>query len=81
MKHRIDILSNGELKIVCGYWGFDPLVSKAFWRRKWQPIPVFLPRKSHRPRSMAGYSPWGCKRFGHNLVTKQQQQPVVVVVP
>jgi len=20
-----------------------------------------------------GYSPWGCKRVGHNLATKQQQ--------
>ena len=23
---------------------------------------------------LAGYSPWGCKRVGHNLATKQQQQ-------
>ena len=30
-------------------------------RRKWQPIPVFLPGKSHGPRSLAGYSPWGHK--------------------
>ena len=29
------------------------------WRRKWQPIPVFLPGKSHGQRSLAGYSPWG----------------------
>ena len=26
-----------------------------------QPTPVFLPGKSHRWRSLAGYSPWGCK--------------------
>ena len=25
------------------------------WRRKWQPIPVFLPGKSHGQRSLAGY--------------------------
>ena len=25
-------------------------------------------------RSLEGYSPWGCKRVGHNLATKQQQQ-------
>ena len=31
------------------------------WRRKWQPTPVFLPGKSHGRKSMAGYSPWGCK--------------------
>ena len=36
-------------------------------RRKWQPTPVFLPGKSHGQRSLAGYSPWGCKRVGPNL--------------
>ena len=30
-------------------------------RRKWQPIPVFLPGKSHGQRSLKGYSPWGHK--------------------
>ena len=46
------------------------------WRRKWQPTPVFLPGKSHGQRSLAGYSPWGCKRIRHDLVTKQQQQHI-----
>ena len=33
-----------------------------YWRRKWQPTPVFLPRKSHgQSWSLVGYSPWGCK--------------------
>ena len=32
-----------------------------FWRRKWQPIPVFLPGESHGRRSLVGYSPWGLK--------------------
>ena len=31
------------------------------WRRKWQPIPVSLPGKSHGQRSLAGYCPCGCK--------------------
>ena len=35
--------------------------------------PVFLPRKSHGQRSLAGCSSWGCKRAGHNRATKQQQ--------
>ena len=30
-------------------------------RREWLPIPVFLPRESYRWRSLAGYSPCGCK--------------------
>ena len=33
------------------------------WRRKWQPTPVFLPEKSHRQRSLAGYSPCGHKSW------------------
>ena len=33
-------------------------------RRKWQPIPVFLPGESHGQRSLAGYSPWVCKESG-----------------
>ena len=31
------------------------------WRRKWQPTPVFMPGKSHGPRSLVGYSPRGRK--------------------
>ena len=31
------------------------------WRMEWQPIPVFLPGKSHGQRNLAGYSPWGRK--------------------
>ena len=27
--------------------------------------PIFLPGKSHEQRSLAGYSPWTCKRVGH----------------
>jgi len=29
--------------------------------------------KSHGQRRLAGYSPWGHKRVGHDLATKQQQ--------
>ena len=36
-------------------------VRKIPWRRKWQPTPVFLPRKSHGWGSLVGYSPWGRK--------------------
>ena len=31
-------------------------------RRKWQSTPVLLPGKSHRQRSLVGYSLWGCKQ-------------------
>ena len=33
------------------------------WRRKWQPTPVFLPGEFHGQKSLAGYSPWGCKEL------------------
>ena len=33
------------------------------WRRKWQPIPIFLPGKSHEQWSLAGYSPWSHKEW------------------
>ena len=39
----------------------DLWVRKISWGRKWQSTPVFLPEKSHGQRSLAGYSPWGCK--------------------
>ena len=44
------------------------------WVRKipWQPTPVFLPGEFHGQRSLVGYSPWGCKRAGHDWMTKQQ---------
>ena len=41
--------------------GFDPWVGKIPWRRAWQPTLVFLPGESHGQRSLAGYSPGGCK--------------------
>ena len=35
-------------------------MGKIPWRRKWQPIPVFLLGKFHGQRSLRGYHPWGC---------------------
>ena len=39
----------------------EPWVRSIPWKRKWQPTPVFLPGESHGRRSLAGYSPWGCR--------------------
>ena len=33
------------------------------WTREWQPTSVFLPGESPEQRSLAGYSPWGCKEL------------------
>ena len=45
--------------------GLDPWVGKVPWRSAWQPTPVFLPGEPHGQRSLAGYSPQGCKRIRH----------------
>ena len=56
----------------CRRPGFDPWVGKIPWRRKWQPTPVLLPKKSHGQRSLVGYSPWGLRE----LDTTEQLQSV-----
>ena len=43
--------------------GFNPWVGKIPWRRKWQPIPVLLPGKSHGQRILIGPSSWGLKEL------------------
>ena len=54
-------LSGKESTCRCRRHRFDPWLRKIPWNRKWQPTPVFLLGKSHGQRSLAGYSPWGCK--------------------
>ena len=53
--------SGKEPKSYCSrhkrHW-FDPWVQKIPWRKKWQPIPVFLPGESHGQRRLEGYSLW-----------------------
>ena len=45
----------------CRRPGFDPWVGKIPWRRKWQPILVFLSGEFHGQRSLACYSLCGRK--------------------
>ena len=58
---------------------FDPWVGKIPWRRKWQPSPVFLPRKSYGQRSLVGYSPWSRKELARTerLSTNNRPSPTV----
>ena len=53
----------------CRGFGFNPWVGKIPWRRKWQPIPIFLLGKPHGQRSLEGYSPWGRKELDMTEVT------------
>ena len=52
-----------------GDMGFNLWVEKSPWRRKWQPVPVFLPGESHGQRSLAGYSPQDLQKVGHDRAT------------
>ena len=45
----------------CKRLGFNPWGGKIPWSRKWQPTPVFLPRKFQGQNILAGYRPWGHK--------------------
>ena len=69
--NSLPLSHQGSPHLQCRRREFDPWVGKMRWGRKWQPTPVFLSRKSHGQRSLAGYSPWGHKRVKHDLVTKQ----------
>ena len=57
--------------------GFNSLVGKIPWRRKWHPIPLFLPGEFHGQRNMAGYSPWGPKESG---MTKQLKLLLIIIM-
>ena len=39
--------------------GSIPGIRRIPWRRKWQPIPAFLPGKSHGQGILVAYTPWG----------------------
>ena len=67
-------LSDKESACLCRRLWFDPWVRKTPQRRRWQPMPVFLPGKFHGQKNRTGYSLWGCNRVGHDIVTKQQWQ-------
>ena len=50
-------LDGKKICLQCRRPGFNACVRKIPWRRERQPTPVFLTGKSHRQRSLAGYSP------------------------
>ena len=65
-------LSGKEFACQCRRHRFEPWVRKIPWKRKWQPTPVFLSRKFHGQRCLAGYSPQGCKELD---TTEQVRMP------
>ena len=57
-----------------------PGLGKMSWKRKWQPIPVFLSGESHGQRSLQPSIDWQATVHGvtkdsdNNLVTKKHHQ-------
>ena len=62
-------LSGKESTDQCRRRSFNPWVRKISWRRKWQPTPVFLPRKS-KDRGAWWATVHGDHRVRHGLATK-----------
>ena len=53
--------------------GFDPWVGKMFWRRKWQPTPVFLPGKIPWTEELGRLQSMGSPRVGHDRMTEHER--------
>ena len=51
--------------------GFDPWVGKSPWRRKWQPIPVFLPGKIPWTEEPGRLQSMGLQRVGHDWANER----------
>ena len=62
----------------CRRCGFVPWVGRIPWKRKWQPTPVFWPGESHEQKSLAGYSPRGCRES--NVTASESVNDVAVNV-
>ena len=56
-------LSGKRITCRCRRCGFDTWVGKILSRRKYQPVAVFLPGRSHWQRSLTGCSPWDWKEL------------------
>ena len=54
--------SMGSLRVRHDWATSLSLFTFMYWRRKWQPTPVFLPGESQWQRSLMGHSPWGHKK-------------------
>ena len=67
-------LNGKESACQCRRHKFDPWIGKIPWRKKWQPISVFLPGKFYGQRNLAVYSSWGHKGLG---MTECAHSPVI----
>ena len=62
---KIPPANAGDVRDVGSIPGLDQIP----WRKKWQPIPVFLPGEPYGQRGLVGHSAWGCRGWGTIEVT------------
>ena len=65
-------LSGKQFAYSAGDLGSIPGSGRSPGEGNGNPLQYSCLEKSYGQRSLAGYSPWGCRRVRHNLVTKQQ---------
>ena len=66
-------MGTGEIYL---YVFIQKLLATSYWRRKWQPTPVFLPGESQGQGSLVGGRLWGHTELDTTEAT-QQQQPLL----
>ena len=73
MEEAGSLKSMGSLRVRHNWATSLSLVTFMHWRRKWQPIPVFLPGESQGQRSLVGCRLWGHTESDTTEATWQQQ--------
>ena len=69
--------SMGLLRVGLDWATYLSLFTFIHWRRKWQPIPVFLPGESQGQQSLVGCRLWGCTESDTTEVTQQHKATVI----
>ena len=62
----------GSLRVGHNWATSLSLFTFIYWRRKWQPTPVFLPGESQGQGSLVGWRLWGCAESDTIEATQQQ---------
>ena len=73
LKTVVNIAKDNYLQCFCIQYLVN-IIYRCYWRRQWQPTPVFLPGESQGRGSLVGCRLWGCTQSDMTEATQQQQQ-------
>ena len=71
--------SDRRVCLQCGRPWFDSWVGKMFWRKKWQPSPVFLPEKIPWMKEPGGLQSMRLQTIGHDWATNTQARRLQIL--